>query len=49
MALMRFISESTQWVDQDTDGFGDNPAPAYQPDGVVQLTLVHQISIDLDA
>ena len=28
-----FISESTQWVDQDTDGFGDNPAPAYQPDG----------------
>ena len=27
------ISEKTQWVDQDSDGYGDNPAPAFQPDG----------------
>ncbi len=27
-----FPSEGTQWNDTDNDGFGDNPAPAYQPD-----------------
>ena len=27
------ISVDTQWVDQDSDGYGDNPAPAFQPDG----------------
>ncbi|MDG1551183.1 MAG: S8 family serine peptidase, partial [Candidatus Poseidoniaceae archaeon] len=27
------ISVKTQWVDQDGDGYGDNPAPAFQPDG----------------
>jgi hypothetical protein len=27
-----FPSEGTQWDDTDGDGFGDNPAPAYQPD-----------------
>ena len=27
------VSEKTQWTDQDTDGYGDNPAPAFQPDG----------------
>ena len=27
-----FPSEGTQWNDTDGDGYGDNPAPAYQPD-----------------
>jgi hypothetical protein len=27
-----FPSEGTQWDDTDGDGYGDNPAPAYQPD-----------------
>ena len=27
-----FPSEGTQWDDSDGDGYGDNPAPAFQPD-----------------
>ena len=27
-----FPDESTQWADEDIDGFGDNPAPAIDPD-----------------
>ena len=27
-----FPTEGTQWNDSDDDGYGDNPAPAYQPD-----------------
>ena len=27
-----FPDESTQWNDTDSDGYGDNPAPAFQPD-----------------
>ena len=27
-----FPSEGSQWNDTDNDGYGDNPAPAYQPD-----------------
>ncbi len=28
----RFPTDGTQWVDSDGDGYGDNPAPANQPD-----------------
>jgi hypothetical protein len=27
-----FPEDGTQWDDSDNDGYGDNPAPAYQPD-----------------
>ena len=27
-----FPTDGTQWVDTDGDGYGDNPAPAFQPD-----------------
>ena len=27
-----FPTQGTQWNDTDSDGYGDNPAPAYQPD-----------------
>ena len=30
-----FPSEGTQWDDTDNDGYGDNPAPAFQPDACV--------------
>ncbi len=30
-----FPSEGTQWNDTDGDGYGDNPAPAFQPDGCI--------------
>ncbi|MDP6362807.1 MAG: hypothetical protein QF633_06210, partial [Candidatus Poseidoniaceae archaeon] len=33
-----FPSEGTQWNDTDGDGFGDNPAPAYQPDACVSVS-----------
>jgi len=28
-----FINEASQWRDQDGDGYGDNAAPAFEPDG----------------
>ena len=28
-----FLGDDTQWVDTDGDGYGDNPAPATDPDG----------------
>ena len=30
-----FPSEGTQWDDSDNDGYGDNPAPAFEPDACV--------------
>jgi WD40 repeat protein len=30
-----FLSEGSQWNDTDNDGFGDNPAPAFQPDACI--------------
>ncbi|MGB1678715.1 MAG: hypothetical protein ACPHFV_01590 [Poseidonia sp.] len=32
-----FPDEGTQWNDTDGDGYGDNPAPAYQPDECVTV------------
>ena len=32
MVLMRCQMMTTQWLDMDGDGFGDNPAPASNPD-----------------
>ncbi len=32
-----FPDDGTQWTDTDGDGFGDNPAPANQPDGCVAV------------
>ena len=32
-----FPSEGSQWNDTDNDGFGDNPAPAFQPDACVTV------------
>ena len=30
-----FPSEGSQWNDTDNDGYGDNPAPAFQPDACI--------------
>ncbi len=30
-----FPDDGTQWDDTDNDGFGDNPAPAFQPDACI--------------
>jgi hypothetical protein len=32
-----FPSEGTQWDDSDNDGYGDNPAPAFEPDACVAV------------
>tara|TARA_B110000444_G_scaffold41444_1_gene37428 strand:- start:19196 stop:22624 length:3429 start_codon:yes stop_codon:yes gene_type:complete len=32
-----FPSEGSQWNDTDNDGFGDNPAPAFQPDACITV------------
>jgi WD40 repeat protein len=32
-----FPSEGSQWDDSDNDGYGDNPAPAFEPDACVAV------------
>lgn len=32
-----FNSDSTQWADSDADGYGDNPAPALNPDSCASI------------
>ena len=32
-----FPTDSTEWQDTDGDGYGDNPAPAFQPDACLTV------------